>query len=467
MKITFHGAARCVTGSKHLIVTKKGTQLLLDCGLFQGMGKETIELNEHFGFDPKKVDYMILSHAHIDHCGLIPKLVKEGYKGKVYCTPPTFDLVKLMLMDSARIQVSDARHVNKIRKKQGKPSIDPLYVEKDAEEAIQRLVLVNYEEEVVINDEFKFRYTDVGHILGSAAVNLEIKENKNTIKLMFSGDVGRYRDMLLKNPQPFPHADYIIVESTYGTKLHDDKKPSAEVLLENIVHTCVEKGGKLIIPAFSVGRTQELLYLLNGLELEGRLPDIKYYLDSPLSIEVTEVVKRNTHEFNDTVRTLLETDKDVFGFKGLTYVQSVDQSKSLNSMDEPCVIISASGMAEAGRIKHHIANNISKKKNTILIVGYSSPYSLAGKLKNGDKEVSIFGEMYDVEAEVESLNSMSAHGDVDDIIQFLSGQSKQDTKEIFLVHGEYDRQKELQKKFMKIGYKLVDIPEMHQSYHIS
>ncbi len=467
MKISFHGAARCVTGSKHLIETKKGTKLLLDCGLFQGMGKQTMELNNHFGFDPQGVDYMILSHAHIDHCGLIPKLVKEGYKGKVYCTPPTFDLVKLMLMDSARIQVADTRHVNKIRKKQGKPPVTPLYEEKDAEEAIRRLVLVNYEEEIEINEEITFSYTDAGHILGSAAVNLQIKENGDTIRLMFSGDIGRYRDMLLRNPQPFPHADYLLIESTYGTSIHNDKRPSAEELLENIQHTCVEKRGKLIIPAFSVGRTQELLYLLNGMELDGTLPDIKYYLDSPLSVEVTEVVKRNTHEFNDTVRELLETDKDVFGFRGLTYIQSVDQSKSLNNMDEPCVIISASGMAEAGRVKHHIANNISKAKNTILIVGYAEPSSLAGKLRNGEKEVSIFGEMYDVNAEVKVMHSLSAHGDIDDILQFISSQSKVDTKEIFLVHGDYDRQKDVQKRLMKLGYKLVEIPEMHQSYHIS
>ncbi len=467
MKITFHGAAQCVTGSKHLIETKTGTQLLLDCGLFQGMGKETVELNEHFGFNPEKVDYMILSHAHIDHSGLIPKLVKEGFKGPIYCTPPTYDLAKLLLMDSAHIQVSDARHVNKIRKKQGKAPIKPLYEEKDAKKALEQLVLVQYEEEIQINDEISFTYTDVGHILGSAAVNLVIKENDKDIRLMFSGDVGRYRDMLLRSPQPFPQADYIIIESTYGDRIHEDSKPSVDNLHKHIMHTCIEKRGKLVIPAFSVGRSQELLYLLNQLENEGRLPDVKYYLDSPLSIEVTEVVKRNTKEFNSTVQELLETDHDVFGFKGLTYVQSVEQSKSLNHHKEPCVIISASGMAEAGRVKHHIANTIGNKKNTIMLVGYCDPRSLGGKLRKGEKEVSIFGEMYDVEAEIETMNSLSAHGDRDDLFQFVSGQDISSIKEVFLVHGVIEGQEPLRKRMMKKGFKLVQIPKMHEHFYIS
>ncbi len=467
MKITFHGAAQCVTGSKHLIETKSGKQLLLDCGLFQGMGKETIELNTRFGFNPLKVDYMILSHAHIDHSGLIPKLVKEGYKGPIYCTPPTYDLVKLLLIDSAHIQESDVRHVNKIRKKQGKPPVEPLYEQKDAEKALDQLVLVQYEEDVRIDEDITFRYTDVGHILGSAAVNLTIKENGKDVKVMFSGDVGRYRDMLLRSPQPFPQADHIIIESTYGDRIHEDKKPSVDVLHKHIINTCLEKRGKLIIPAFSVGRSQELLYLLNQLENEGRLPDLKYYLDSPLSIEVTEVVKRNTKEFNSNVQELLETDHDVFGFKGMTYVQSVEQSKGLNHLKEPCVIISASGMAEAGRVKHHIVNNIDKERNTILIVGYCDPRSLGGKLRNGDKEVSIYGEMHKVKAEVETMNSLSAHADRDDLFQYLSCQDMDSIKEIFLVHGNPEGQKALRKRMMKKGFKLVNIPELHQHYYIS
>ncbi len=467
MKISFHGAAQCVTGSKHLIETKTGKQLLLDCGLFQGMGKETVELNERFGFNPEKVDYMILSHAHIDHSGLIPKLVKEGYRGPIYCTPPTYDLARLLLMDSAHIQVSDARYVNKIRKKQGKPPIKPLYEEKDAVKALEQLVLVQYEEDIKIDEDISFRYTDVGHILGSAAVNLTIKENGKDIKLMFSGDVGRYRDMLLRSPQPFPQADFIIIESTYGDRLHEDQKPSVENLHQQILHTCMAKRGKLIIPAFSVGRSQELLYLLNQLENEGRLPAIKYYLDSPLSIEVTEVVKRNTKEFNSRVQELLETDHDVFGFKGLTYVQSVDQSKGLNYLNDPCVIISASGMAEAGRVKHHIANNIGNSKNTIMMVGYCDPRSLGGKLRNGDKEVSIFGEMHTVEAEIATMNSLSAHGDRDDLFQFVSGQDISTIKEVFLVHGNHSGQVALRKRMMKKGFKLVHIPDMHQHFYIS
>lgn len=462
MKISFHGAARTVTGSKHIIHMKHNKKILLDCGMFQGMGKDTDRLNGEWGFEPKELTYVIISHAHIDHIGLLPKLVKDGYKGKIYCTTATASLMRIMLLDSARIQEADVRHVNKRRKEQGRELVEPLYTEDDALNVLPLLYELDYNEVLKIDDDIELLYTDCGHILGSAAVNLKLREDGKEIRLTFSGDIGRYNDDILRSPDVFPQADVIIMESTYGDRLHDLVVPSTEKVLQHIVHTCLEKKGKLIIPAFSLGRTQELLYLLNRLELERRLPPVKYYVDSPLSTELTAVIKQHPECFNKRVKELLKSDEDVFGFKNLYFVEDVEESKRLNEDNEPCVIISASGMAEAGRIKHHIAHNIGDKRNTILLVGYCEPNSLGGKLKEGRKEVTIFGTHYDVVAEVASINSMSAHGDYEDMSQWLSCQDPREVSKFFLVHGEYEVQQNFRSRLLRKGFRDIEIPAQHQ-----
>lgn len=463
MKISFHGAARTVTGSKHLVhLNNPEKKILLDCGMFQGMGKETLKLNGNWGFEPQEVDMVILSHAHIDHIGLLPKLVKDGFKGKIYCTPPTAELLELLLRDSAYIQEADTRYINKRRDMQGRELVEPLYDEADVLEVLPLVVTIPYDKAHRIDDSVELLYTDCGHILGSAAVNLKLVENGQEVRLTFSGDVGRYRDVLLRSPDKFPQADYIIMESTYGDKLHDLIAPAADDLLHYIEETCLQKKGKLIIPAFSLGRTQELLYMLNMLELERRLPNLKYYIDSPLSIKITNAIKRHPECFNKHVQTLLKQDDDVFLFKGLEFIKNVDESKRLNTSGDPCVIISASGMAEAGRVKHHIANNIGDARNTILMVGYCEPNSLGGKLKKNPESVGIFGVQHNVRADIGIIDSMSAHADYEDLSQWLACQHPEDVKKVFLVHGEYDVQEKLKNRLLRKGFHDVAVPYQHQ-----
>lgn len=466
MKIAFHGAAQTVTGSKHLLTLNNGKKILFDCGMFQGMGKETDILNATFGFEATEIEYVLLSHAHIDHSGLIPKLVKEGFQGKIFCTPATKDLTAILLEDSAEIQRDDTRFINKKRQKKGLPLFKPLYTPDDVAAVIPLLNEVNYGEWFTIEEGVEVLYTDAGHIIGSAAVHVRIRENSKTTQISFSGDVGRYRDIILRSPDIFSQADYIIIESTYGNSLHENIFNSTDKIYEWIEKTCIQKKGKLIIPAFSVGRTQELLYTLNQLSNENRLPKIKVYVDSPLSREATEVVKSHPENYNSRLKKLLETDYDPFGFDELTFIKTVDESKSLNDLHDPCIIISASGMADAGRIKHHIANNINDPKNTILMVGYCEPNSLGGRLMNGAKEVKIFSEYYKVQAEVGSIRSMSAHGDYDDLSQFLACQNPAAVKTVFIVHGEYDVQLDFQKRLLKKGFKDVVVPALHQSFNL-
>lgn len=462
MKIAFHGAARTVTGSKHLITLKNGKKLLLDCGMFQGMGKETPELNANFGFDPKEVDFMILSHAHIDHSGLIPRLISQGYTGNVYATPATKDLCNIMLEDSAHIQESDVEYENKKRKLQGQPPLEALYKIADAQEAMKHFVNVDYNKWFTIEPGLEFCFTDAGHIIGSAAVHVKITENGKQRQISFSGDVGRYKDILLKSPAIFEQADYILLESTYGDSLHDEHHPTPEALLKWIEDTCVKKKGKLIIPAFSVGRTQEILYALNSLSLEGRLPKIEYFVDSPLSNKATQVIKSYPQYFNSRIQKVLEKDDDPFDFSGLKFTETVEESKLLNYYKGSCVIISASGMADAGRVKHHIINNIENSRNAILFTGYCEPRSLGGRLLTHPEEVGIFGQAYQVNATIGEVRSMSAHGDYEDLLQFLACQNPKKVQKLFLVHGEYDVQQNFKNRLVKKGFLDVEIPAQHQ-----
>jgi metallo-beta-lactamase family protein len=462
MKLTFHGAARAVTGSKHLITLTNGTQVLLDCGMFQGMGDMTDKLNGYFGFNPQEITYMILSHAHIDHVGLLPRLVKEGFEGNIYATPATMDLARVLLMDSAKIQMQDTEYLSSIEK--GEDDREPLYTEEDVIKALGHFKVVEYNEEEQIDPRISIKLTDAGHVLGSAAIHLTILDDGKEYKITYSGDVGRYSDLLLKSPQTFPQADYIIVESTYGNSLHKDLEPVEERLFDIIHNTCNIKGGKVVIPAFSVGRTQELLYALNSLELKNKLPDVAYYVDSPLSLQATMVIKNHPEVYNNGVKEVMKVDEDPFHFKGLKFIESVEESRALNDDPRPCVIISASGMADSGRVRHHIRNIINNQKNTILLVGYCEPRSLGGRLIAGAPVVEIFRKEYDVVAEVLAVKSMSAHGDYEDLLHFLSCQDPALVKKVFLVHGEYDVQQDFAKKVLEKGFKEVEIPEYHQEY---
>ena len=467
MKIAFHGAARTVTGSKHLLTLKNGKKYLLDCGMFQGMGRDTDAMNRHWGFEPRDVDCLILSHAHIDHSGLIPKLVKDGFGGKIFCTPATKDLTAVLLEDSAGIQENEVKYENKRRAYDGLPYLQPLYKTEDAFAAAELFVAVAYEEWFRIDENVEVKFTDAGHIIGSAAVHLRVNEDGATKQLTFSGDVGRYRDMILRSPAEFSQADYIIIESTYGNSLHDVQTTTFDQVLKWVEKACIEKKGKLIIPAFSVGRTQEILYALNQLDLEHRLPPLEYFVDSPLSVEATEIVKRYPAYFNATLQKVLESDNDPFSFTGMKYIKSVEESKLLNFRNGPFVIISASGMAEAGRVKHHISNNIENSRNTILLTGYCEPRSLGGKLMAGAKEVKIYGTVHEVNAEVGSIRSMSAHGDYEDLCQFLAGQDPKKVKNLFLVHGEYDVQQAFKARLHNKGFDEIDIPERHAEFVLS
>ncbi len=467
MDIQFFGAAQMVTGSKHIITTLNGTKILLDCGLVQGHIQQRDDLNRHFGFDPKDIDYLILSHGHIDHSGLIPRLVKEGFNGLIFCTPATKSLCEIMLADSAHIQTADLKYVNKRRLKKDLVAIEPLYEMEDVEKALSLMEVLDYEEELKIDSEIKLTFTDAGHLLGSACVNLDIKSaNNKRIKIAFSGDIGRYNDSILRDPQAFPQCDYLICESTYGDRLHAIIGDAEKELFSIITETCVNNKGKLIIPAFSVDRTQEIIYLLDKAVNEGRMPNIKVFVDSPLSVKATDVMRKHQECYREEFMEYVHKDPDPFGFKNLTYVSDLEMSKALNSLEEPCIIISASGMAEAGRIKHHISNNIENPNNTILFVGYCTPESLGGKLKNGEKLVRIFGEEYAVKAQIKKLDYYSAHADYEEILKWLACQNPKKIREIFLVHGEVKTQDIFKKKLMEKGYQNIHIPYLREKFEL-
>ncbi|MCE5175391.1 MAG: MBL fold metallo-hydrolase [Bacteroidales bacterium] len=467
MKITFHGAAQTVTGSKHLITLNNGKTILLDCGMFQGMGKETQELNSNLGFKASEIDYLILSHAHIDHTGLVPKLIKDGFHGRIFGSNATLDLTDALLKDSAFIQQNDIKFMNKRRLIQGKPFIEPLYSIEDAEAAAKLFEPVPFEKPFDIDEDIELQLFENGHILGASTIFLSIKEDGKITRIAFSGDVGRYGDPILKSPSVFPQVDYMIVESTYGNRLHDKIDETSDILHDIIVETCIGKRGKLIIPAFSVGRTQELLYTLNEMELDYRLPDVKYYVDSPLSTTVTKIVKQHPECFNRSVQKIMKFDKDPFDFRGLHYIEDKRESQALNGSDEPCVIISASGMAEAGRVKHHIANNIADPSTTILMVGYCEKNSLGARLKLQPEIVTIFGEDYPVRADIRIIESMSAHADYRDLCQYLSSLEPDEVKKVFIVHGEPESQKAFCERLHKKGFLNIEIPEQHQTFNLN
>jgi metallo-beta-lactamase family protein len=466
MHIQFFGAARTVTGSKHLITTESGTKILLDCGLFQGI--QTDEFNQKFGFKPSEIDYLILSHAHIDHSGLIPRLVRQGFRGPIYCTAATADLCKIMLLDSAHIQEKDLERINRRREKQRRPLLEELYNAEDAERALSLFRTVQYGQTFQLGNqnEISVFLSDAAHLLGSAAVHLTIPEKGSFVQVTFTGDIGRPEDRILRKPDKFPQADIIICESTYGDRLHEKETDVQDHLLRIVQETCVENQGKLIIPAFAIDRTQELIYALDQLSSAGKLPRIPVYIDSPLAIRATKIMKEHEECFNPEILDYIEKDGDAFAFPYLHYVSDVSESIALNDTNEPSIIISASGMAEAGRIKHHIKNNIENPASTILLVGYASPNTLAGALKRGDDQVTIFGEKLNVKCRISSMESFSGHGDYNEIIEFLSCQTPERVKKVFLVHGEYETQVSFKLKLQALGYKDVHIPALYENIEI-
>jgi metallo-beta-lactamase family protein len=458
MKLKFIGAAREVTGSKHLIVTQSGKKILLDCGMFQGKGLETDALNRNLMFDPAQIDHVILTHAHIDHSGLIPYIYKLGFRGSVVCTSATRDLCAIMLADSGHIQEGDVKWFNKRRIQKGLPPVDPIYTESDARACMELFIGIGYNRKFRIDAELSVRFTNTGHMLGSGTALLEISEKGVTKKIAYTGDIGRPVNRILRKPEAFPQCDYLITEATYGNRLHPHMQDAESELLRVIRNTCVEKGGKVIIPSFAIGRTQEVVYALNNFFNEGLLPKVHIYVDSPLAVNATEIFRMHTDMLNDDVASVMHTDPDPFGFNSLFYIKDAEESKRLNSYKKPCVIISASGMMEAGRIKHHIANNIEDPANTILAVGYCSPMTLGARILEGAEEVSIFGEKHPVNATVERIEAFSGHGDYSEMSDFLNCQDKNRVKQVFLVHGEYQSQLAYMKTLQQSGFQNVTIP---------
>ena len=465
MRIQFIGAAQTVTGSMHLLEVD-GKRVLLDCGFFQGKRAESIRLNKNFTyFHPAEIDAVILSHAHIDHSGNLPNLVKQGFSGPIFATPATRDLSGIMLTDSAKIQEQDTEFLNKKLAKRGEPLLAPIYDTEDALAVMPLFVTVSYHHEITVVDGVHLTFLDAGHILGSAMVQLRITDDGSEKILVFTGDLGRRNMPILKNPDPVQEADVLISESTYGGRRHDPIQDMEDQLKDVILRT-IKRGGKVVIPAFSIERTQEITYTLHRLFDRKALPRIPVFVDSPLSVNATEVFRLHPECFNKDIFKMVIAHDDPFGFEFIKYIRSVEDSKKLNDMKEPMVIISASGMCESGRILHHLANNVGDPKNTILIVGYQAPETLGRRILNHQQELKIFGEMFPLKAEVVEMHSFSAHADHDDIVSFVEKFDKAKLKQIFLVHGEPDGQNALKESLSKLGFKNISAPKKGETISI-
>ncbi|HAX47562.1 MAG TPA: MBL fold metallo-hydrolase [Ignavibacteria bacterium] len=463
MKIKFCGAAQTVTGSQHLLEIS-GKKVLLDCGLYQGKREEAYNINKHFLFDPKELDAVVLSHAHIDHSGLLPGLYKAGFRGDVYATPATRDLCAIMLQDSAHIQTRDIEFVNKKKIKNGEKLFKPLYGYEEVRGIMQQFKCMPYRRKFNLNGfggNVQVTYFDAGHILGSAQVRLDINENGKNIKFGFTGDIGRPHLPILRDPDHMGDVDFMISESTYGGRVHD-KASDMDDQFANVILEALQRGGKIIVPAFSVGRTQELVYSLSKLFAKGIIPKFPIFVDSPLSTNVSEIFKLHPECFDSETAELISRGVDVFGFQNLTYIKDAEDSKKLNYFKGSCMIISASGMAESGRIVHHLRNNISSEKNTILIVGFMAPHTLGRRIVEAEgkqgKFVRIFGEEHAVKAKIYVLNSFSAHADRNELRDYFGKFTKGTLDKIFLVHGDPDQQEALKGMLNEMNYKDVDIP---------
>lgn len=464
MKIRFHGAAQTVTGSQHLLEVN-GSRLLLECGLFQGRRSETYERNRNHPFNPAKIDAVILSHAHIDHSGNLPHLVKHDFKGPIFATRATADLADIMLRDSGHIQEADAIFVNKKRAKRGEPPIEPLYTIEDAERVAGHFRPQEYDQTFEAAPGVTARFVEAGHILGSAGVAIDIEENGRKVRLWFSGDIGRRKLPLLRDPVLPDVADTLIMESTYGDKPHRDPE-AAFVEFRDVVDRTVQRGGKVIVPAFAVGRTQELVYCLQQMMRSGDVPKIPVYVDSPLAVNASDIFRKHPEVFDkETKEFVMQGKHPALDFDQLTYTRSVEESKALNERKDPMVIISASGMAEAGRILHHLRNNIEDPKNTVCIVSWQAPYTLGRRLAEREKRIKIFGEAYTRRAEVATIGGLSAHAGQDLLVEYALA-VKDQVKNVFLVHGEEKPAMVLKEKLAEKGLSQVHYPELHSSVEI-
>ena len=458
MKIRFYGAARTVTGSQHLIEVN-GKQLLLECGIFQGRRKEFYERNCCFAFEPGEVDAVILSHAHIDHSGNLPNLVKQGYQNPIYATAPTAELAGIMLRDSGHIYEENAEYFNKKRRKHGEPAVEPLYTIEDAERVPELFVRKHYNETFEPVNGVTAKLVDAGHILGSAAVVLDIEENEKKTRLWFSGDIGRDRLPIIEDPVMPEDVDILMMECTYGDKPHREPE-QAYVEFRDVVKRTIEQGGNVIIPAFAVGRTQELVFNLNRMIADGDLPRMPVFVDSPLAINATDIFKKYPQYYDEETHAFVQTEKHpALAFPGLKYTRSVKESKAINEVKQPKVVISASGMAEAGRILHHLIRNVEDKRNTICIVSWQAPHTLGRRLAERKKRVRIFGEEVRVRAEVATIGGLSAHGGQKKLLEYADAANGNGLKQIYLVHGDARPAEILMEKMRQRGIKHVAYPE--------
>lgn len=432
MKIHFFGAARTTTGSMYFAEIN-GRKLLLECGLFQGHRQESEQLNKNLPFDPKSVDAVVLSHSHLDHAGKLPALCRH-YDGPVHCTSATRDLCGIMLLDSAHIQEQDAHFVSKVRARKHQPPVEPLYTTADARKCVQQLVSHNYETPFQPVPGVTVTFRDAGHILGSAQVILDIEENGRKFRYLFTGDIGRGGDELLRDPIPVENVDYLQIESTYAARLHE-QRPDADELVCQAVSETLKQNGKVIIPAFSVGRTQQIVYVLHELTCAGKLPRVPLFVDSPLSVNATDIYKQHPEALKDTIYQTLCNNENPFGMGNLTYISTAAESKQLNDRHEPMVIISASGMCEGGRIRHHLKNNIGLASNLVLFIGYCAEGTLGNQITSGKSPVNIFGEPYEVRAKVVSLDTYSGHADKNELKRYVERLTG-NIKKIVCIHGE-------------------------------
>ncbi len=455
MLLQFWGATRTVTGSLHYVEVA-GKRFILDCGLYQGHRDEAESRNRKIPVKHlESLDYLFLSHAHIDHSGNIPTLIKSGFTGKIVTTSATADLISIMLYDSAYIQKKDTEYLNRKRKRKGLPAKEPLYSKEDVDEALKRIETIEYDKWFVVSDSLRVIFHDAGHILGSAVILIEVKEKNGTKRLLFTGDLGRKELPIIRNPYQVKDVDFLITESTYGGRYHRAYKEVSSIL-EGLIDRTVKRRGKIIIPAFSVGRTQEIVYEIQKIHERNELPDIPIFVDSPLSVNVTEVFKRHPECFDKETLQIIRNHEDPFGFERLTYIKDVEESKQLNSIKGTCIIISASGMCEAGRILHHLKNSVGDERNTVLIVGYQAEGTLGRNLVEKKKIVRIFGEEYERKADVVILNEFSSHGDREDLLNYVKGSG---AKKIFCVHGDSDQIEKLYQGIEELHSGSVHIPE--------
>jgi metallo-beta-lactamase family protein len=463
MKVTFHGAVQTVTGSQHLVEIN-GYKILLDCGLYQGQRRVAFQRNRKFPFDPRAIDAVVLSHAHIDHSGNIPGLIREGYAGPIYSTHATRDLCATMLPDSGHIQERDAEFINMHLKPSDEP-VEPLYTQNDAYNSLYSFVSLNYNWPKEIVEGVTLRFVDAGHMLGSASVILDMEDRdagKDT-RLVFSGDIGRKGLPILRDPAIIDYTDVLIMESTYGARKHEPIEET-ESLLKAVINDIVEHKGVLVVPAFAVGRTQQIVYSLQKLHARGEIPIIPIYVDSPLATDATLVFRQHPEVYDNEIRTYITdfNDPDPFGFERLVYTRRVEESKALNTLNGPFVVISASGMAEAGRILHHLRHRIEDERNIILITGWQAPHTLGRRLLDGDQSVRIFGYEHPVRAKIRTLNSLSGHADSDELVKWVAAIDKL-PRQIYLVHGEPEQSSALKERLQQeLDVETVRIPELHE-----